>query len=540
MIDYKKFIESNFFKDGKFKRNSQRASKYDTFFEMLSDQLKIPKENRSEMIFNVINPTIKNCCVECGNPTKFIDIYKGYRDLCSNACQRKNHDVNQKRVNSTKRTLSNEFGVENVMQLNSVKNKVSKTIEQRYGSKWYVETTDFKRKFKISSNEKYGTDSPMQNDQMKEAIAKIIFEKYDRTSPRSFHENRIHHFDELKIWCSDLSIVIHDLEKFDFTKNLTDQTFKFTHSCGHSWEDTIEANTSCLICHKGSKVEQSFKEWAKTLDINIKFNDRTIISPLEIDVYFPDNSIGIEINGLYWHCDEAGKISIEQKTSMCTEKNVQLISIWEHEWMDVVQREKIKNLIKIKLGLGDKLYARKLKIKELTTNEEREFLNAHHLQNYTSSSHCYGLVDNSGNVKMLLSIKKSRYDKKFNYELIRLCSTGNEIIIGGLNKLMAHVDKNALLKNETILTYCDRRFGTGKGYISADFKEVGVSRPNYIWWKHKTFLPRGATMKKNLSKLLGDSFSYQLTEKENMNLNGWKKLSDAGNLKFVYTKRLFS
>lgn len=62
-------------------------------------------------------------------------------------------------------------------------------------------------------------------------------------------------------------------------------------------------------------------------------NSRDIISPLEIDLYYPDKKIAIEFNGDYWHdSNHKDPIYHYSKFKLCLESNVLLVSIFESYW----------------------------------------------------------------------------------------------------------------------------------------------------------------------------------------------------------------
>ena len=61
-----------------------------------------------------------------------------------------------------------------------------------------------------------------------------------------------------------------------------------------------------------------------------------------------------------------------------------------------------------------------------------------------------------------------------------------------------------------------------------------LSQPNYWWCKGNEKLTRYACQKHRLKNVLGDMFDPELSETENMMLNGWTRMHDCGNL--VYAK----
>lgn len=85
-----------------------------------------------------------------------------------------------------------------------------------------------------------------------------------------------------------------------------------------------------------SKLEKSI---LKRLEYGgtILENTKIIISPLELDIYFPDLSIAVEYNGTWHHSIEAGtpKDYHLHKSLLCRDKGIRLIHIYEFEDINV-------------------------------------------------------------------------------------------------------------------------------------------------------------------------------------------------------------
>ena len=64
-------------------------------------------------------------------------------------------------------------------------------------------------------------------------------------------------------------------------------------------------------------------------------NARNIISPLEIDLYYPDKKVAIEFNGDYWHSEKFKDNKYHRnKYIKCCENDIHLISVFERDWLD--------------------------------------------------------------------------------------------------------------------------------------------------------------------------------------------------------------
>ena len=80
---------------------------------------------------------------------------------------------------------------------------------------------------------------------------------------------------------------------------------------------------------------------------------------------------GIEYCGEYWHRYEPYKNNKnyhQEKTQYFLNKNITIMTIFESEWK--TNQNLIKSMIKTRLGICDKIYARKCEIKEISDNQK--------------------------------------------------------------------------------------------------------------------------------------------------------------------------
>jgi hypothetical protein len=205
--------------------------------------------------------------------------------------------------------------------------------------------------------------------------------------------------------------------------------------------------------------------------------NRTVISPRELDIYVPSKKFAVECHGLYWHSEGspngANKHLCQEKKEAAHEKSVRLLQLFEDEWRD--KRLIVESLIDHRLGMSNhRVFARKCTITSLTSKQQREFFDASHLAGYVPASTCIALV-HKGVTVAALSLRKPRQAKHADeLEVARFATTPGTNVIGGLSRLMNTV-------NEPVMTYVDKRLGDGNGYVSAGFKLVGSTGPDY-WY----------------------------------------------------------
>ena len=103
--------------------------------------------------------------------------------------------------------------------------------------------------------------------------------------------------------------------------------------------------TKCKNLYASSKYEQEIADYISIFyDGELVRNSREIISPLELDLYYPEKKIAIEYNGDYWHSSEFKDDKYHYiKFIECRKNDILLISIFEYEWNN--RKDLIKSYI---------------------------------------------------------------------------------------------------------------------------------------------------------------------------------------------------
>jgi hypothetical protein len=268
----------------------------------------------------------------------------------------------------------------------------------------------------------------------------------------------------------------------------------------------------------------------------IIINDRKILTGKELDVLLPDLHIAFEYNGIYWHSELAGinKNYHLDKTTKCEALGYKLIHIFETDWIhkNAICKSRIKNLLKYN---NNKIMARKCTIQLVNTNDERLFLQQHHIQGYIPSTVCYGLYCKNILV-CVASFTKPRFNRNIEWELLRLCSQTNHTIQGGASKLFKHFITN--IEPSSVISYSDKAVNGGGIYTTLGFAHSHTSKPNYKYF-HKsdssTLFSRQTFQKHKLSKKLSQ-FDPKQTEWENMKNHDYNRIWDCGNDVFIWRK----
>ena len=74
-----------------------------------------------------------------------------------------------------------------------------------------------------------------------------------------------------------------------------------------------------------------------------------------------------------------------------------------------------------------------------------------------------------------MTFSKPRFNKNYDYELLRLCSKKFTNIVGGASKLFKYFISKY---KGSIISYTNRRFSNGNIYRQLGFSELKNSKPN--------------------------------------------------------------
>ena len=285
----------------------------------------------------------------------------------------------------------------------------------------------------------------------------------------------------------------------------------------------------CQICSI-SKEQYQLTEFIRSLNFNIKSNDRKIIVPYELDIWIKSHNLAIEFNGNFYHSYNRIETTKERnkhkhKADLTHEKEISLLQIASHEWNN--NKNLIKSMIKHRLGLSNRIYARKCTIQKIDNKITSKFFTVSHISGHRHAKIAYGLYYND---ELVSAINFNPI--KNNYEIIRYASLPGLTIVGGLSKLLTRFIKDH--KPNSIMTFVDRRYGNGIGYKKFGFELMSITKPGYIYL-HSNCQPAGSRIKFQKHKLQNKLklFDPLLTEAQNMFNNKYRRMWDAGHYKLI-------
>ncbi len=472
----------------------------------LAHHIQIHQLNKKQVYDEFHLKSTDLCCI-CGASTKWAPprINKwGYDNYCpihrkertlllrQETCRnkygvdnvRQNHSVDSK----IKDTCLNKYGTTNVQELDWVKAKIKDTCLNKYGTTNVQELDWVKAKTRDTNQKLYGVDNGSQSLITKESMAILG----DRTRLSAHYDTAL----SCTQMAGDLDVSVSTV-------------------CNYMQQHDIPYSTK-------SAEEESIATYLDTLDVEYIRSDRKQIGPQELDFYIPRYELAIEYNGVYWHSELRGKKSSYHlsKTRACSRQGIQLLHIFSTDniplWRSVISN---------KLGICERIYARKCRFSEISSQEADRFCQSNHLQGRFSAKYNYGLYYQEELISVM-TFSKSRYNFLAEFEMIRYCCKVGVQVIGGASKLL----KNSLLIS--VLSYANRRWSDGSLYRALGFRLHSETRPNYFYTSdYKSLSSRLKFQKHKLTDL--STFDANLSEWENMKLQGYDRIWDCGNLLYV-------
>jgi len=394
-------------------------------------------------------------------------------------------------IKMMKESLLNSDGVDNASKIESVILKRNKTNQLRYG----------------------GNAPSCSGDVSKKIKEKLFINSINEIKSNGFEP-------------------LFSFEEYYGKKNKFFYKWRCT-SCGTEFFDRFNDKKiipRCPKCNpyiKGDSVgEKELFSFCGELDEVKKYRDK-----FEIDVFFPKYNFGIEYNGLYWHSNLYKDNNYHlDKQNYFKEKGINIIHFFEDEWKN--KRLIVESIIKSRLNIYENVYyARKCIVKEINTETARSFLDENHIQGYSTGLYKYGLYNNDKLISVM-TFGKSRFNKNYEYELVRFASLKNVRVVGGASKLFKYF---RIAKNpKNIISYSDTRLFGGGLYGKLGFVESHKTVPNFYYVDNKGNRYHRMLFQKHMIKSKLPFFDKNLTEEENMIKNGFNKIYDCGNTAWVY------
>jgi hypothetical protein len=325
---------------------------------------------------------------------------------------------------------------------------------------------------------------------------------------------------------------------FNYIGRENDNVILHSDSCNHEFSihptnlerrksANIEVCTVCNPMNLKSGQHTNIVNFLIENSVELICNSRSQIPPLELDIFIPSKRLAIEYNGLYWHSEiYKDKNYHLNKLLRCTEVGIDLIQVWEDDWIE--KQDIMKSIILSRLGLiNNKIGARKCQVKIVENrNLVNNFFDLNHIQGKTNYKWAVGLFYEEEIISCMLFNKPKK-----DFELVRFANKINLIVNGAASKLFKYFITNYDI--DEIVSFADRATFNGNLYKELGFEFIHRTDPNFWWIIEGKRKHRFNYNKQKLIKMGGDP---NKTEVEIMNDMGHQRIFGCGQDKYLFKK----
>lgn len=420
-------------------------------------------------------------------------------------------------LEKTKQTNLERYGVENVSQAKEVREKVRATMMKKYGGNPML-SEEIKEKIKKTNIERYGVENTYQAEEIKEKIRQTNRENLGVDYP--FQSKEVF---EKGVETFKKKYGVTNPLKSDEIKERVRQTNREKYGVDWQYQRPEVRKYS-----GNSKPNRDFEEL-------LKENDLSYGREFALENYYYDFKVGgilIEIDPSATHNTEwnpFGRKCIDsvyhkRKSEAASRNGYRCIHVFD--WDD---KDKIVSLLKKR----DTVYARKCKVREVSNKDTNTLLKEYHLQGTCRGQEIrLGLYCNNELVS-IMTFGVPRYNKKYQYELLRYCSI--KYVIGGAEKLFKHFIKE--YKPESIISYCDNSKFDGDVYNSLGFRLISFGDPSRHWYssKEKRHITDNLLRQRGYDKLFKENHGKGTSNEKLIIDRGYVPVYDCGQATYVWS-----
>lgn len=306
--------------------------------------------------------------------------------------------------------------------------------------------------------------------------------------------------------------------------------YKLKHiACSVEFQSPLYPQLSCPVCNsQSSQGERDLLDAVRVVSPDAEARNRTVVAPLELDVYVPSKNLAFEYNGIFYHSDKfKARGYHKEKSERCLEAGVRLYHVWGNLPAQVVHSK-----IRCLLGAApNRLFARKLRFAKIAAPSAKKFFNRTHLHGWCPASATYGLM-NGDKIVQALSFRRYGAGKM---EIARHSTELDTVVVGGFSRLLKHCLPLLPTGTQTIVSFAYRDWSPDPirtAYFKAGFVLVGATDPSMRYVKRGETFHRQEFQKHKLKALFPDLYEESKTAKVIMEEAGYLETYDSGNWKF--------
>lgn len=482
-------------------------------------------------------------CKICGKPVEFRSMNRGYKATCSRECdlamKSKSHKKlwenytnkeKQTRLEQAAQAREEHTGYRSPFDDPEIRKKADNTMLEKYGTTRYISEEGRKRISESHEEHREEIDAKIRKtwSEKTNEEKQAINAKRDDTCIERFGIDNYSKTSDFHNFMSEKSKSLwQDPNWIEKVKNTNLERYGVLYSClakhvqdsngkqiSRSNKDFVE-----LLKHSGiTNVEYEFS--LKKYSYDVKVDDFLI----EINPSYTHNST----TGPYFHgkhLPAKDRYYHRDKTKFAEENGYRCIHVWDWD-----QIEKIIYM----LYNRERIFARNCEVREVDLDTTNEFLNLYHLQNTCRNQQFrLGLYYNNELVE-IMTFGTPRFNHNYQYELLRLCTRPDYIVVGGANKLFNYFIEHH--NPSSVISYCDNSKFSGNVYTQLGMILKDVSKPACHWYNIKTkrHISDSLLRQRGADQLLGTTDGKGTSNREIMLREGFVEVYDCGQSTYTW------
>lgn len=441
------------------------------------------------------------------------------KNLCRYGIIRNEEQVAQaKKIHQERIKQSNiqKYGVENVSQLDSVKQQKAQTCLERYG-----ETTFFKTQKCREIN-----SSPKSEEWRRQRT------KYHTAEEKKEAE----HQKQLRFSKKQSEIKKQDrLKKYGSLRHNADGYLeKERTTCMERYGVPYPCMRKECRVSSGNNSKPNIAFANLLIANNIEFDREVILEGFSYDFRVGNTLIEIDptvTHNIDWspfgnHCGIDFNYH-RNKTEVAIRNGFSCIHLWD--WDNC---ESVINLLLHR----EKIYARNCTIVDCVDSLQcKDFLQKYHTQSFTRGQPIRIGLQYNGELVSLMTFGKPRYRTDCDYELLRFCTVSGKTVVGGASKMFRYF-LNKYHPNK-VVSYCDLSKFNGSLYTALGFTLLKNNIPSIHWMNPNTnqHITDNLLRKNGYDRLFGTSFGKGTSNNNLMRSSGFFRVADCGQATYIYT-----
>lgn len=465
-------------------------------------------------------------------------------------------------------TSLNRYGKEYYSQTDEGKAKIKQTMNDNYGGFPLEHTSTLRKKYEDKMMEEYGVTAPMNSPVLVERLKSNNTEKYGSpwgaatsdeanakrkaTNLERYRAENVFGSKEIQAKSRETCIekygvpnAMYNPELARLTSERQQQSMINKYGVNASVlvpeikEKIIATNmerygvpwygmSQEFILRSISKINQKFAADLGHLNVLTDFEFQ--IDTKRYDLKVHNSNIVIEIDPTYTHNSYSAPFGDPHepnyhltKTQLADDNGYRCIHVFD--WDDSLA---IFNLLKSKT----RIYARKCSLLRIDRATAELFTAKYHLQGSCRGQNiAYGLYY-KGELVQLMSFGKPRYNKNYDFELLRLCTQTGIEVVGGPSRLFKHFLKDN--PGKSVLSYCDYAKFNGKVYEAIGMKLSHMTPPAKVWSKDSEYITDNYLRQRGYDQIFKANYGKGTSNEQLMLEHGWLPVYDCGQKVFVY------